>query len=279
MKRIAVRSMLVLLAVAICAGCDLVKETEIETFSTTDDFAVLYVQSAAGMLDILTDSADGQNFAVEVEKYAWGCTSQDALRDLERITVTTERIDNTYRIVVESPYDEITGIEVGFHGGADITVVGLPKEVQIVQVAGAIYAEEVAGGSISAAAGQVQIAACSDDVTIDAAAGDVSIDSFTGEQLDIAAAAGSVDLAVEGSGRLDGAVEMAAGELTLDIAATRSCDLELGVMLGGILIFGGPYDLDGRLPGIDVQATATIGAGEGLFTAEAAVGTFYVTVD
>ena len=60
MKRMVLRSLLVVLALVMCAGCNLVKETEIETFSTTDDFAVLYVQSTAGMLDILTDSADGQ---------------------------------------------------------------------------------------------------------------------------------------------------------------------------------------------------------------------------
>ena len=280
MNCIRIRFMVVLLlGLFLCAGCDLVKETETENFSTADDFAVLQVQSAAGMLDILTDDADGQDFDVEVEKYAWGMTSAEALRDLEQITVTAERIGTAYRIVVETPYDDLACIKAGFHGGADITVVGLPKEVQIIQTAGAVYAQEIAGGTIAAAAGAVTIEECTDDLTVDVAAGDVSVDAFTGQQVDIAAAAGSVDLAVEGSGRLDGGIEMAAGELAMDIAAARSCELELGVMLGSIMVVGVPADLERLLPGIDVQATATVGSGEGLFTAEVAVGTLYVAVD
>ena len=273
-----ITTLLLLLLFTSC-DLDLVKETETETFSIEDDFEILYVETKAGKIDINnSDSTDGA-VDVSVEKFAYGLTEFEARSDLNKITIRTELDGNTYKIIVESPYDDIHS-DLSFNGGANLTLNNVNgKQVKLITTAGEIECEEIPGGDIRTTAGLVTVEKSEGTLTVEAAAGSIDVKEFWGDEFSLETTAGSIDINVMGSGTIDGSLNASTGSISLDLSMDRSCTVDVSTDVGGIHINGvDDFDEDNNFPGISGNASFELNDAEGEIFVETTVGEIDVHV-
>jgi len=270
-----------LLLLFICSSCDLdlVKETETETFTVEHDFEILYVETKAGKIDINNSGSTDGGVDVLVEKFAYGLTDFEARNDLDKITIKTELDGNTYKIIVESPYDDMRP-DLSFNGGANLTLNNVNgKQVKLITFAGVIDCEEIPGGDIKTAAGLVTVEKSEGTLTVEAAAGEIDVKEFWGDQFTLKSTAGSIDINVMGSGPIDGSISATAGSISLDLSEDRSCKVEVSTDVGDININGvDDFDEDNNFPGISGNASFELNDAEGEIFVETTVGEIDVNV-
>jgi len=238
-KRIAIVCMLAALFIVSCDYVDLVKETETETFTAANDFEILYIDSTAGVIDINMSAAgnSGGEISVTAEKVAWGYSRTDALQALEEITVTLQRDGNTYKIIVETPFDNgENDFDMGYVNLTLNNVDG--KEIIIKTVAGAVACDEARGADITTVAGSIELKTVSETLTVRSTAGKITVEEFTGESFDLGATAGDIEINVAGEGKVDGIIETTAGAVSLDLDGSLSCSVDLETDVGDITVSG-----------------------------------------
>jgi hypothetical protein len=276
MKRLTVLLAAVLFVFA-CTSHE--KVTETTTFNVADDFTSISIDLPAGSVDINStgNTSDGTGIELIVETFAWGGNESAAHDNLDRIEVEQFLDGDTYRIIVHNPNDPFEGNR-DFAGGANLTFNNArDKNIIINSGAGTITCDDISGGSIQAGAGAVAIGRSQGPVDISVAAGSVSVMQAEGD-FDINTAAGNIVLTAVGDGPRNGSAICATGNITLTLSENLSCNVDLAVTLGTLQVSGVFIDdlPDGE--GVDIGATFTLNEGEGIISAETAVGAISVTV-
>lgn len=280
-----------LITVVLCffiAGCDRYTATDTEQFSISQPFDVLVINSPAGLIDV-QKGQEGATVEVTAQKEGRSWSTAAAQQIVDRITITSSVDNNTCTITVTLPDPSPDAFAY-----VNLTLVNVQnKRVIINAAAGDIHIDEMSGGIIDVAAGSVTIDNATDDIVVSddagsisvayaagdiditGSAGDVTVGDFRGPAAKIELATGDIDLTINGSGRLDGSLVLAAGNIDINLSIERSCTAELETLLGDISISGiGPYDSSSE--DLKNRVSFTLNDGAGTLTAKVEAGSIQV---
>ncbi len=263
------------------SACNLTKETETETFVIPEDFTTLNVELTAGEINIYNpDDGDNATVGVIIEKFAYALTEAEALEYIDDIVVTPEFSDGTYTLKVETPDQDLN---FGSHawGGANLTFNNIDQQNLIVKsIAGSVDCEDIAQGDFDLTAGTISVDKATGPLKINVVAGSIEVDEYLGDDLDLKAEAGDVDIAIKGSGLINATIYASAGNVSLDLSEDRSCDVELETEVGNISLSGvDDYDSNSPFPGISSEVSFILNEGAGEIMVNVAVGAISVDVE
>ncbi len=298
MKQIAASLLAVLFFVSCNPG--LIKVTEEETFTIEEVFKILDITSPVGNIDI-NKPANGDNgtdnasvIDVTVEKWALGETEQEAQEDIDKITVTHELDGDTYKVVVEAPFND-----PAFNGGANLTFNNVrEKQIVIDGDVGNIDCEEIAGGTIATDVGNISVDKATDAITLNTAtgnitlgeasaaieiatdAGNVEVGELTGRRFTLQSSTGNIGINVFGAGKVDGTAVTSTGSMALGLSKDLSCRVELSTDTGTISVEGADdVQEEADIEGINERVGFTLNEGEGSITGTVDAGNIDVQVE
>jgi len=292
--------------------CIYLEETETVTFTIEEDFTILYVETINGNIDINTSAGDDTGIDVTVDKFAYACTEEDAREYLDKITIKTELASNTYKVIIEFPYNNIP---FGFntYGIAHLTFDNFKdKQIILKTTNGNIDCEEIIGGTIETTNGNVSVKKANDTIeieigngkidceeitggtlkitngtisvkkaegtiAIEATNGSIEVEEFSGDEFDLETVNGGISLEVSGNGAVDGTLKTTSGKISLVLSQDLSCSVELKTNNGAI-------DLDGvedyvkERDFISEEVQFTLNEGEGQINGSTVNGSIDVVV-
>lgn len=162
------------------ACCVYVEKTETVTFTIEEDFAILYVETINGNIDINTSDDNDTDIDATVEMFAYACTEDDALEYLDQITINKVLVGDTYKIIIEFPDNNIS-CNFNAYGGAHLSFDNLKdKQVILKTLNGNIECEEIIGGTIETVNGEVYVKNAEDTIEIGVGNGNVECEEITG---------------------------------------------------------------------------------------------------
>jgi len=257
--------------------CIYLEETETVTFTIEEEFTILYVETINGNIDINTSAGDDTGIDVTVDKFAYACTEEDAREYLDKITIKTELASNTYKVIIEFPYNNIP---FGFntYGIAHLTFDNFKdKQIILKTTNGNIDCEEIIGGTIETTNGNVSVKKAEDTIAIEATNGSIEVEEFSGDEFDLETVNGGISLEVSGNGAVDGTLKTTSGKISLALSQDLSCSVELKTNNGAI-------DLDGvedyvkERDFISEEVQFTLNEGEGQINGSTVNGSIDVVV-
>ncbi len=155
------------------AACKQPRVTDMQEFSIAEPFEKLVVVSNVGDIKIRSGADNATEVAVTAEKFADGCTKDQAQEYLDRIEVTYTVENNICTITVEVPENMPHTV----YGGANLYISGahglpLDFDLDIDLDVGSIEIRAMAGGSLTTNVG---------DITVVGATGDIELVTNTGD--------------------------------------------------------------------------------------------------
>ena len=257
--------------------CIYLEEAETVTFTIEEEFTILYVETINGNIDINTSAGDDTGIDVTVDKFAYACTEEDAREYLDKITIKTELASNTYKVIIEFPYNNIP---FGFntYGIAHLTFDNFKdKQIILKTTNGNIDCEEIIGGTIETTNGNVSVKKAEDTIAIEATNGFIEVEEFLGNEFDLKTVNGGISIEVLGNGAVDGTLKTTSGKISLVLSQDLSCFVELKTNNGAI-------DLDGvedyvkERDFISEEVRFTLNEGEGQINGSTVNGSIDVVV-
>lgn len=299
--KITILLALLLFLFSACNG-ELVKVTEEETFTIEEVFKILDIIAPVGNIDInkaanmKMDNAPDNATVIEVAVVKWTVdkTEEEAQQDLEKITVSHELDGDTYKVVVEAPFDD-----PGFMGGADLTFNNVQgKQIVIAGNVGDIDCDEIAGGTITTDVGNVVVGEATDTTSLITDTGDVSVgkatekieittnvgniavNEFSGSQFTLQSSTGDLDINVTGEGKINGTAVTSVGSMDLGLSLNLSCEVELSTETGNITVQGvDDVEEEAEMEGMNERVRFSLNKGEGKIVCDVEVGSINVQVE
>ena len=262
-------------------ACDRIKETETETLVIDDVFSTLDVEVPAGEININNPegSDNSSSVGVTIEKFAYALTEAEALEYIDNIVVSTEFSEGTYSIKVENP-DAYLYFDPYVSGGANLTFSNIDQQQLILRtMSGVIDCEEVTQGNLEVITGFVSVEKVTGSLVVDVTTGAIEIDEYWGNALDLRTATGSIGVDIKGSGPIDALIYVSTGDVSLNLSEDRSCDVDLGAVVGRINVTGVAYDINYLFPGISPEISFILNEGAGEISVNTAIGTINVNVE
>ena len=310
MKRITAL-ILSLLFFAACY-CTYIEETETVTFTIEEEFTILYVETIHGNIDINTSTGDDTGIDVTVDKFAYACTEEDALEYLDKITIKTELSGDTYKVIVEFPYNNIP---FGFntYGIAHLTFdnykdkqiilkttngnidceeiiggtietkngnVSVKKSAATIEIEtdnGKIDCEEITNGTLKTTNGTISVKKAVDTIAIEATNGSIEVEEFSGDEFDLETVNGDISLEVSGNDTVNGTLKTTSGKISLALSQHLSCFVELTTN-NGIIVLDGVEDYVKERDFIGEEVHFTLNEGEGQINGSTVNGSIDVVV-
>jgi DUF4097 and DUF4098 domain-containing protein YvlB len=267
------KTLAMLLLMLALAGCKQQQVKETQQITIDQAFDRLVIISQVGDITIQSGDDTANDVGVTAEKFANGCTKDQAQQYLDQVEVTCAVDNNTCTITVQVPENKPHYV----YGGANLTITGvqgMPLDIDL--DVGAIECDTMSGGSITNNVGDITVAAATGDIEIETDTGDIKVLDYSGSTFSLRTDVGTAGIHISDNGTLDGSITTGVGDISCEISKNRSAGVELQTGVGNISITGiTDYALSGF---ISLRASFELGAADGNLTMETGTGDIAVNV-